>query len=417
MTFPATLCDALCALAGLASLFTAGLFAIVIRTRKSSLAWINRLFICSILAIGLECLANLFSHQETLPPSQLAIRIQLYLSILICAILCIPLYRRVRRHPNYDELQAANQQLEYTKRLFKTFLDETPFAAFVVNEDDRFLYVNSHVARHHNATTEQMVGTTYSDWFPADLCAKISAQNALVRATGRKHEFVTELILPSGKAMCLSNKFVLPGPQGRSLLGVVSLEISEELQSKAIDSFLASIVELSPDAIYTVSDTQLLTTWNQAAQRIFGYSADEVIGRPASILAPAGMEHAVARVISLLERGAVLKDKEFVHVAKDCTIKHLLLSATKIKSFIGVGSSYAAIARDETEEIDAANEMNALNRELDLRAAALLQANKDLPLARSSHRGIEPSHSLCSEHESCDSYPAQRHSWHERTSS
>ena len=382
MTGLVTFCEIVGTFAGIAALFLACLFAVVIRTRKSSLAWINRLFICFVIALASESLANVLADQHLQTSSQLWLRILVGLAILLCAVLCIPLYKRVRRHPQYDELQAANQQLEYTKRLFKTFLDETPFAAFVVDEQDRFVYANSTLAAMHKTTSDSMIGTTYRDWFSAEVSQSIKNENAVLRKTGQRTEYVTEFVLPSGSATFMANKFILPGPEEQSLIGVVAIEISEELQSKAIDSFLASIVELSPDAIYTVSDTLIITSWNEAAQRIFGYTANEIIGKHAEILAPTGRKQDIKRVISLLEKGAVLKDKEVVHLAQDGTIKHLSLSATKIKSFIGIGSSYAGIARDETEERSTAREMESLNRELDSRAEALSRANAELPLAR-----------------------------------
>jgi PAS domain S-box-containing protein len=382
MTFLVTICDFLSVIAGVSAIFLVVLFLVLACTRKSSLAWINVQFSLVVLAIGSECLANVYAGQHSVSAAHLSIRSLVCVAMLACAVLSVPLYRRVRRHPKYDELQAANRELEYTKRLFKTFLDETPFAAYVVDAQDRFVYVNTRAARDHNVMPEQMVQTSYSKWFSPEICAQLVAQNASVRSSGKRQEIVNDLMLPSGKATFLTYKFLLPGPREDSLVGAVSLEISEELKSKAIDSRLAGIVELSPDAIYTVSDERLLTSWNQAAETILGYSASEIIGQPATILAPPGRAPVVAEAISRLAKGEIFKGKDFVHVAKDGTRKHLSLSATKIKSFLGVGSSYAAIARDETESRHAASQMLALNRALNSRIAALSQANKELPLAR-----------------------------------
>jgi PAS domain S-box-containing protein len=382
MTLLATICDFLSVLAGVSAIFLVGLFLVLACTRKSSLAWINVQFSVVSLAIGSECLANVYAGQHSISAAHLSIRSLVCIAMLACAILSVPLYRRVRRHPKYDELQAANRELEYTRRLFKTFLDETPFAAYVVNADDRFVYVNTRAARDHNVIPEQMVQTNYSKWFPPEVCSRLVAQNAAVRSSGKRQEIINDIMLPSGKATFLTYKFLLPGPGADSLVGAVSLEISEELKSKAIDSLLAGIVELSPDAIYTVSDERDLTSWNQAAEKILGYAAADIIGQPATILAPPEQAYVVAEAISQLAKGEIFKDRDFVHVAKDGTRKHLSVSATKIKSFLGVGSSYAAIARDETEARHVASQMLGLNRALNSRVAALSRANKELPLAR-----------------------------------
>lgn len=382
MTFLVIICDFVSVLAGIAAIFLAGLFLVVTCTRKSSLAWINVLFIVVVLAIGSECLSNVHAGQLSISTATLSMRILVCVAMLACAVLCVPLYRRVRQHPEYDELQAANRQLEYTKRLFKTFLDETPFSAYVVDSQDRFVFVNTRFADDHNVQPQEMVNTIYSEWLSPAIAARLVAQNAEVRSSGQRQEFVNDLMLPSRKATFLSYKFLLPGPDEEPLLGIVSLEISEELKSKAIDSLLARIVELSPDAIYTVNDEHRLTSWNQAAERIFGYTADEIIGRPAAILVPPEQSQELAEELCRLAKGEIFKDRDFVHVAKEGTRKHLSLSATKVKSFLGVGSSYAVIAKDETEARLAASEMKDLTAILDTRVTALSQASKELPLAR-----------------------------------
>src|SRR5271170_3207250 len=145
MTVLSTICQLVNVIAGAAALFLAGLFLVVTRSRVSSLAWINRLFSCIVIAIGAECLANFFAMDTADSESLTVMRIFVGAAMLVCAVLCVPLYKRIRRHPQYDEVLAANKQLEYTRRLFKTFLDETPSAAYVIDTDDRFLYTNGRV--------------------------------------------------------------------------------------------------------------------------------------------------------------------------------------------------------------------------------------------------------------------------------
>jgi len=149
MTFLTTACDVLGVLAVVAAFFLVALFSRVALTRRSSLAWINVLFSLVALTMGSEVLSNLLTSQKEADTLALVIKSFFYLAILICTILSVPLYLRVRRHPDYDELDAANKQLEYSKQLFKTFLDETPFAAYVVDSQERFVYVNTRTAADH----------------------------------------------------------------------------------------------------------------------------------------------------------------------------------------------------------------------------------------------------------------------------
>jgi PAS domain S-box-containing protein len=372
-----TISDSVSVVAGLASLFVAAVFLLVTRARGSSLAWINRLFTLAAIAVGGECLVNVFAGTQANSELHIAVRNLLGISMLACAAFSIPIYNRVRRHPEYDEIHEANRQLEYTKRLFKAFLDETPFAAYVIGSDNHLLYANEKVRQDFGAGNKDIVGTSPTNWLPKEIADQILRQCSKVRSSGSSNELTLRLPRQNHIHTYLSIFFPLPG-HGESLVGIVSMEISEELQSKELDSLLASIVELSPSAIYTICDKGTITSWNRGAQQMFGYSPEEIIGEPATRLAGSKHQARIAEVIDRLEAGQVLTDRPFIHLAKDGSRRLVSLSATKIKSFLGVDSSYAAIGRDETEVRRATTQMKALNRELANRFDQFSRANKEL---------------------------------------
>lgn len=382
MTDLITICQLINVIAGAAGLFLALLFLVVTRSRKSSLAWINRLFVCVVIAIASECFANYFLPESTATEADHITKIIVGLSMLVCAVLCVPLYRRIRRHPKYDEVQAANLQLEFTKRLFKTFLDETPSAAYVIDAYDRLLYTNGRLRQDLRVGDKDISGSSLQDWLPEAAAKEIVGLCKTIRLTRSRVEYVLVLPGEKGDRTYLLKMFPLPGPSRVPLVGVVSVEISDELRSRDMDTLLASIVELSPNAIYTLSEAGLVTSWNKGAEHMLGYTSSEIIGQSATLLAGNRNAARLAEYIRRLEAGEVIVNGGFIHFAKDGSHKRVTLSATKIKSFIGVGSSYAAIVHDETETRRAAAEMKALNRELDLKIAQLSQANKELLTAR-----------------------------------
>ena len=83
------------------------------------------------------------------------------------------------------------------------------------------------------------------------------------------------------------------------------------------DAWLAAIVESSDDAIITKDLDGIITSWNQGAQRIFGYTAEEVIGKPVAILIPADRQNEEPGILARLRQGQRIDHYETVRKHKD----------------------------------------------------------------------------------------------------
>jgi PAS domain S-box-containing protein len=116
-----------------------------------------------------------------------------------------------------------------------------------------------------------------------------------------------------------------------------------------LESFLASIVESSDDAIIGKSLDGVVTSWNRAAERIFGYSADEMIGRPISVLAVPERYEDMRRIIETIRRGDRVDHYETVRRTKDGRTIHVSLTVSPIRDHEGRIIGASKIARDITE--------------------------------------------------------------------
>jgi two-component system cell cycle sensor histidine kinase/response regulator CckA len=131
-------------------------------------------------------------------------------------------------------------------------------------------------------------------------------------------------------------------------------------------SQLAAIVESSEDAIIGKTLDGLIVTWNPAAERLYGWSAQEVRGRPVSLLAPPDRAEELAGVLERLRRGERVPPFETVGVRKDGQRLDVSLSISPIRDAAGRIVGASAIARDITER---------KRTEATLRRDALLLAN------------------------------------------
>ncbi|HUP68430.1 MAG TPA: PAS domain S-box protein, partial [Acidimicrobiales bacterium] len=111
---------------------------------------------------------------------------------------------------------------------------------------------------------------------------------------------------------------------------------------------LASIVESSDDAISSWTIGGTLTSWNAGATRLFGYRAEEVVGRPFSLLVPPGGEADTEAMLDRIKSGEPVPGFETSRLRKDGSLVEISLSAAPIRDGAGVVVGGAVIARDIT---------------------------------------------------------------------
>lgn len=129
------------------------------------------------------------------------------------------------------------------------------------------------------------------------------------------------------------------------LLANWSKDYSPELAA----SWLSAIVESADDAIVTKTLEGIITSWNRGAQRIFGYSAEDVIGQSVTILIPDDHIDEEPSIISRLKRGERIEHYETVRVRKDGSLVDISLTVSPIRDANNKIIGASKIARDITE--------------------------------------------------------------------
>src|SRR5690349_5098990 len=82
-------------------------------------------------------------------------------------------------------------------------------------------------------------------------------------------------------------------------------------------ALLAFIVDSSDDAITAKTTNGILTSWNRGAERIYGYTADEIIGKPVALLTPPGRPDDMAAILARIRNGEQVEHYETTRVRKD----------------------------------------------------------------------------------------------------
>jgi PAS domain S-box-containing protein len=146
---------------------------------------------------------------------------------------------------------------------------------------------------------------------------------------------------------------------------------------------LAAIVECSHDAIIGLSLDGTITSWNPAAERIFGYKVEEVAGKPIGILGRGDQPDELPLILEWLRRGDPVKDFESVRHRKDGQPVHVALSVSPIRNMSGRTLAASIIARDIEERARAEKERETLFRQLQASLAQVQLLSGLLPICAS----------------------------------
>jgi PAS domain S-box-containing protein len=209
---------------------------------------------------------------------------------------------------------------------------------------------------------EAMVGT-------ADLDA--------YRRSGIRAVQSTPLIARSGRLLgMISTHWRKPHrPSERELqpLDVLARQAADLIERNEVEAalresreqfrWLASIVEFSDDAIVSKNLDGIITSWNKSAERLFGYLAEEVIGKPVAILIPLDRQNEEYAILERIRRGDRIDHYETIRRRKDGNLIDVSLTISPVRDAEGNVVGASKIARDITER---KQELELLRRQADL---------------------------------------------------
>ena len=154
-----------------------------------------------------------------------------------------------------------------------------------------------------------------------------------------------------------------------TMIGVskVARDITERKRSEAMRSRLASIIECSDDAIVSKDLRGVIQSWNAGAERLFGYAAEEAVGRSMTMLLPPERAHEEAEILSLLRGGGRIDHRVTTRLAKDGRLVDVFVSVSPIRNAQGEIVGASNVARDITDLMAVRRERERWTAELEVR--------------------------------------------------
>jgi PAS domain S-box-containing protein len=185
---------------------------------------------------------------------------------------------------------------------------------------------------------------------------------------------------PDGARVSFISASALQFDEAGNLTGAVTTMIAvedryhEELSARRY----VAIVESSDDAILSKNLDGVITSWNRGAQKLFGYTADEVVGKSVTILIPAERQDEEPSILNRIRRGERIDHYETVRQRKDGGLIDISLTVSPIKDSFGRIVGASKIARDITDRKRAQEQQRLLLREMDHRVRNLFAISSGL---------------------------------------
>jgi PAS domain S-box-containing protein len=152
----------------------------------------------------------------------------------------------------------------------------------------------------------------------------------------------------------------------------IRVDITERKRAEEVRERLAAVVESSDDAIIGKTLDGVITTWNHGAEKVFGYSSSEAVGKPMQMLVPPERANEEPDILARVERGESVEHFETVRVRKDGKGIDVSVTISPIRDSSGAIVGVSKVARDITERkhaeqrlADKAEELARSNRELE----------------------------------------------------
>ncbi|MCU1239449.1 MAG: hypothetical protein JWO71_175 [Candidatus Acidoferrum typicum] len=193
---------------------------------------------------------------------------------------------------------------------------------------------------------------------------------------------IREQLQNAVKAVSYGKEFVTEGSHS----GNHKMDVNQIAQAEQAQARLAAIVESSDDAIISKDLNGTINSWNATAERIFGYSAQEAIGQPITIIIPPELRDEEAQITKRLRSGERIDHFETVRIAKSGKRLNISLTVSPIKDLQGRVIGASKIARDVTNSKVTEKE---LREKQDLLRAAFAQTYSFLAILSNDGTVVE----------------------------
>ncbi|HXH82908.1 MAG TPA: PAS domain S-box protein, partial [Candidatus Tectomicrobia bacterium] len=267
-----------------------------------------------------------------------------------------------------SDRKGAEESLRVSEARYRAILDDHPDMVTRFREDGTLTFANDAYCRYFGFAREEIVGRRYLPVVHPDDLPHVQAQLATLGPTNRVVRIENRVVRADGAVRWTEwiNQ-ALYDRQGRLVeYQSTGRDVTERKQAEADAARLAAIVSSADDAIVGKTLDGIITSWNAAAERTFGYTADEAVGRSIAIILPGDRLDEEAMILGRVRRGEATEHFETERVTKAGVRIPVSLTISPIRDATGRVVGASSVARDISDRRRAEARLRAHVRLLEI---------------------------------------------------
>ena len=276
---------------------------------------------------------------------------------------------------------------------YRVIVDVMNEGVVTLGSDGIILSCNNRFAHFVKMPLEKILGKSLAKFAPTEDMSKLCV--CPKEASGQGRSVTTVLLLEDGTTMPVKLSACAFEVGGLPALCVVVTDLTEMFAATETRLLLASIVETSNDAVISQSLDNRIVTWNVAAEHIYGFSAQEAVGQPISLIVPHDRLSDIEMISKKICLGQHLKGYETIQITKSGILINVSLTVSPLMDPKGNITGVSVIARDITEHKKTEAELVCYREHLEAmvrqRTEQLESANAELKIKISECKRVEGS--------------------------
>ncbi len=249
------------------------------------------------------------------------------------------------------ERKEAEEKLQESEEKYRNIVETANEGIVTTDNEETVTFVNNKVIDMLGYAPEEVIGRPIWDFINEEYrpIVKMYLKN---RRQGVNESYELELICKDGSSLwVLLNSKSLFDKDGK-FMGSISMltDVTERKEAEEKIQRLANVVESSNDSIITEALDGIITSWNKGSEHVYGYSAEEVLGKDMSIFELDDLKGEIKQLAEKIKQGKKIHHYETSQLKKDGTIINVSITLSPVFDTYGKLVAISFIAGDITEK-------------------------------------------------------------------